>query len=112
VLNSLVGGGLRKLPIVAGVNDLCNSSDPCTETKEGDPEPRGAKWSEDHRERELASGCANRRLTCGEEEGEACGANKPNMEGPGVNWELLTNRIWCNEDGEKRERAEEGGDAD
>jgi hypothetical protein len=34
------------------------------------------------------------------------------MEGPGVNWELLTNRIWCNEDGEKRERAEEGGDAD
>jgi hypothetical protein len=101
-----------RLPIVAGVNDLCDPRDPCAETSEGDPKPRCAKRSEDHREREFASRSTNRRLTCSEEEGEACSPNKSNMEGPGVNGELLTNRIWCNKDGEKREGAEEGGDAD
>jgi len=42
---------VRRLPIVAGVNDLCDASDPCTETKQGDPEPWGAERGEDHRER-------------------------------------------------------------
>ena len=42
---------VRRLPIVAGVNDLCDASDPRSETKEGDPEPWGAERGEDHRER-------------------------------------------------------------
>lgn len=41
----------KRLPVVAGVNDLCDASNPCTETKKGDPEPWGAERSEDHGER-------------------------------------------------------------
>jgi hypothetical protein len=93
---------VRRLPIVSSVNDLRDSSDPCPETKEGDPEPWGAEWCEDYGEREFTSGCADGRLACGREEGKACGTNQPNMNGPGVDWKLLPHRIWCDEDGEER----------
>ena len=99
---------VRRLPIVAGVNDLCDASDPRSETKEGDPEPWGTEWSEDHSEREFASSCADGRLACGQEEGEACGRDKPNMKGPRINRKLLPHRIWCDEDCKKRKGAEEG----
>lgn len=112
MLDPLVEGGGDSLPIVSGVNDLRNPRDPCAETDEGDPEAGGAERSEDHREGELASGCANRRLTRGEEEGDACSADKPDVEGPRVDGELFTDGVWCNEDCEKREGAEKGGNAD
>lgn len=108
VLNPLVKTRVKKLTIVAGVNNLCHPSDPRSETKEGDPEPWGAEWSEDHSEREFASGCADGRLTCGQKEGSACSRDKTNMKGPGIDWKLLPHRIWSDEDGEKRKGAEEG----
>ena len=101
----------RRLPIVAGVNDLCDASDPRSKTKEGDPEPWGAQWSEDHSERELAPGCADGRLTCGSEEGKACGSDQPNMKGPRIDRKLLPHRIWRDEDCKERKGAEEGDDA-
>ena len=99
---------MRRLPIVAGVNDLCDASDPRSETKEGDPEPWGAEWSKDHSEREFASSCADGRLARGQKEGSACGRDKTNMKGPSIDWKLLPHRIWGDEDCEKRKGAEEG----